>query len=61
MAKTNSFSIHYVGCGYDSLISYQLILFHRTGSDSYEIVKSWLCRNLTEVFRILHKPMIDAF
>ena len=36
---------------------YQLILWHRTGSDSYQIFKSWFCKNLTEVFAILNQPI----
>ena len=37
---------------------YQLILWHRTGSDSYLIYKSWFCKNLTEVFAILNQPIL---
>lgn len=36
---------------------YQLILWHRTGSDSYRVFKSWFCKNLTEVFAILNQPI----
>ena len=49
-----SFTLTYVGAG---AINYQLILWCRTGSDSYHICKSWFCRNLTEVFAILNKPI----
>lgn len=36
---------------------YQLIIWHRTGSDSYQIFKSWFCKNLTEVFAVLNQPI----
>lgn len=47
-------SLTYVGA---SPINYQLIIWHRTGSDSYRMFKSWFCKNLTEVFAILNRPI----